>query len=646
MKAWRSLLSMLLAALLLVSACSPRVVTVTVTSPPETVVVTATARSTPTPADVAPEERPNVLNVCLVGEPDTLYLYGGSELPATLHVMEAIYDGPIDHRDYGYQPVILEKLPSLRDGDALTRTVFVRRGRRVVGADGEVIELDEGVRVRPSGCYTTGCEIVYDRGLVRMDRLEVTFALRDDVTWSDGEPLTADDSVFGFEVASNPATPGYRYLTARTEEYEAADQLHAKWTGVPGFLDSSYMVRFFPPLPRHQLAGIPVSELPTYDGTRRMPLGWGPFVVEEWIPGDRISVSRNPAYFRVDEDLPLLDRVVFNFMADREEVVTGLLTGSCHVGTHDSDFGSLMRLLTRLEEESLLRVVSAPGNGLTLLSLGVEPAEQYVSPDFFADPRVRQAVALCVDRTALIDEITFGRGVTSESYLPPMHPLHPGDELTNHPYDPVAGQALLDDIGWRDEDGDGVRESHDVNGILEDERFEVMLLTSAGGEQDQEAARMLRAQLADCGIRVALDALPRWELTAAGPDGPFFGRRFDMAETVWWLGDHPPCDWYAGSEIPQSGAWDGSNVTGYRTPAYDMVCDSARRSLPGTEPYEEYHREAQIIFSRDLPAIPLFSSLRIALAAPRVEGLRMDATSPSELWNLEELTIRDLAVSP
>lgn len=646
MKASRLLLSTLLALLLFASACSPRIVTVTVTSPPETVVVTATPEATPTPSAPPATDTPRVLNVCLVGEPDTLYLYGGSQLPATQHVMQAIYDGPVDHRDYDDQPVILDKLPSVRDGDALTRTVFVRRGGRIVDADGQVTELDDGVRVRPSGCYTTGCEIVYDGGLVRMDRLQVTFALRDDVTWSDGEPLTADDSLFGFEVASDPATPGYRYLTERTAEYEAVDDLHTRWIGVPGFLDSAYMLHFFPPLPRHQLGGMPASDLPDYDGARRAPLGWGPFVLEEWVRGDHIVVSRNPSYFRADEELPRLDRVIFRFHADRSEVVAGLLTGSCDVGTHEADFGPRMPLLTALEEDGLLNVVSAPGNGITMLSFAVEAAARYEGSTFFADPRLRQAVALCVDRETLIDEITLGRSLSSDSYLPPSHPLHPGEALADHPYDPVAGRALLDDIGWRDEDGDGVRESHDIEGIPAGEALEATLLTCAESEHDQAVARMLRAQLADCGIRVTVDALPRWELFAAGPDGPLYGRRFEMAVTTWWLGDHPPCDWYAASEIPQSEAWQGMNITGYQTPAYDDACRAARRALPGTRHYERYHREAQLIFSRDLPALPLFASLRTALAHPRVEGLSMDPTSQSELWNLEELTVGDSAVAP
>lgn len=646
MKPWRFPLLALAVMALLVAGCGPRVVTVTVTSPPETVVVTATPGGAATPSPSPPPAAPKVLNVCMVGEPDTLYLYGASQLPSTRHVMEALYDGPIDHRNYAHQPVILEKLPSLADGDAVTGTTYVRRGDRVISADGELVTLDEGVRLRPSGCITTGCEVTFEGGILAMDRLEVTFALRQDVAWSDGEPLTARDSVFAFQVASDPATPGYRYLTERTDSYRAVDQWHTRWIGVPGFMDPSYPLRFFPPLPRHQLEGRAAGELPGYQGTRRTPLGWGAFVVDDWVRGDHITLSRNPNYYRADEGLPYLDQVVFKIMADEREVIAGLLSGACDVGAHDNGYNALMPLLVRLEEEGLMEVASAPGGGLMLLSFGIQTSEAYERLDFFGDARIRQAIANCVDRQALVEEMTYGRSVSPDSYLPPAHPLYPQEDLTSWTYDLAGGRALLDEIGWRDADGDGVRESQGVEGVPDGEPLEVMLLVSGDSAASQETGRILRAQLADCGLRVRVDARPRWELFADGPEGPLFGRQFDLAAATWWFGERPPCERYLTSEIPGDEAWSGANITGYSNPGYDAACRAARRALPGSLAYDRHHREAQIIFSEDLPALPLFAPLRVALVRPSVENFEMDATAESELWNLESLDIRRQEASP
>lgn len=624
--------------LLSVGACAPQVVTVTVTSPPETVVVTATPPDTPTAAPPSrADEPPQALHVCLVGEPDTLYLYGASQLPATQHVMEAIYDGPIDHRDFDHQPVILEKLPTLQDGDAVTRTTFVRRGDRVVDVDGDVVELEDGVRIRPSGCYTSGCVVTFEGGMVRMEHLEAVFALRQDVSWSDGEPLTAKDSEYGFRVASDPATPGYRFVVERTAAYKAIDGFRTRWTGLPGFRDELYGLRFFPPLPRHHLEEVPARELPVHDEARRTPLGWGPFVVDEWIRGDRIELSPNPHYFRADAGLPHLQSLVFQFKSDGAEVAAGVISGVCDVGTHDAELEGLLPLLAGLEDEGVLTIVSAPGQGMDRLSFGIQASERHEGPSFFADERVREAAARCIDRQALNDEVALGRSVVPESYLPPAHPLYPKDDLADHPYDPAAGRALLDELGWRDVDGDGVREAQGVPGIPEGQRFDATLTTVDDGDEDERIARMLRAQLADCGVRVNVAAVPRWDLFADGPDGPLFGRRFDLAQATWWLGDRPGCDRYLSSQIPQADGWIGGNITGYVDSEFDLACQAALRSLPGSEAYGRHHREAQVIFSENLPALPLLMRLRVGLARPHVEGLKLDATSPSELWNVEQM---------
>ena len=631
----RRILTALVAATWLLAGCAPQIITVTVTTPPETVVVTATPSPSPTP--LPPE--PKVLTVCLVGEPDTLYLYGGSRLPATRHVMEALYDGPIDHLNYAYQPVILQKLPTIADGDAALRAALVREGDRVVDATGEVVKLAEGVRVRPIGCSAEECVVEFEGESLWMERMEVTFALREDVTWSDGEPVTAADSAFAFKVASDPATPGGRYLVERTARYRIVDPWRVRWVGVPGFITPTYSLNFFAPLPRHQLEGRSPAALLRSDETRRYPLGWGPFVVEEWVPGDHITLSRNPHYFRAVDGLPNLDQVVFLFTSGAPEMVARLLSGECDIGTHDADLASSLPLLVQAEQRGLLKVFPATDNRWEHIDFGIVPSSDYRRADFFGDVRVRQAIVHCIDRQAIVDEVTYGLSLVPDSYLPPDHPLYAGGQLAHWDYDPVTGRTLLEEVGWLDEDGDGVREAQRIQGIRTGTPFEVTLLTSSDSPGSQQSARIVKAHLADCGIRVNLETIPAWEFFADGPEGPFFGRQFDMAETAWWFDVDPPCGHYLSLEIPDEGRWYGGNVTGYTSPDYDAVCQAALLALPGSPEYEEYHRQAQIIFSNELPAIPLFTWLRVAAARPGVLNFTLDSTAPSELWNLEMLDV-------
>ncbi|HEB64893.1 MAG TPA: hypothetical protein ENJ02_05055, partial [Chloroflexi bacterium] len=110
-------------------------------------------------------------------------------------VLEAVFDGPIDARSFDYQPIILEKLPSLADGDAVIQQVTVKEGDKVVDANGSPAELAAGVMIVPSGAEDP---IEYEGGEVTMDQMVVTFKLLPDLKWSDGEPLTAADSVYSF----------------------------------------------------------------------------------------------------------------------------------------------------------------------------------------------------------------------------------------------------------------------------------------------------------------------------------------------------------------------------------------------------------------------------------------------------------------
>jgi peptide/nickel transport system substrate-binding protein len=636
LRQWQIIPSALAVAVLLLAACTPQIVTVQVTVPPETVVVTATPTRTPRPTPQGPKR----LTICVVGEPDTLYLYGDSQIEATQHVMEALYDGPVDYRDYVYSPVILQKLPSLDDGDATIRAVSVRTGSTVVNTAGEVVSLAEGMLVRPAGCRADACAVEFDGESLLMDKMEVTFSLRDDVTWSDGETLTAQDSAFAFEIASDDATPGRHYLAERTSQYYAQGDWRVKWIGLPGFVPPDYFLNFFAPLPRHQLEGRTPASLLRAEETRRAPLGWGPFVVDEWVTGEYIALSRNPHYFRAGDGLPLLDEVVFRFATSGSEMLSYLLAGECDVGTHNPDFESLLPTLVQVEEEGLLRIAATPSDSWEQIDFGIASVSSYRRPDFFSDVRVRQAVARCIDRWAIVDEVLYGHSVVPDSYLPPMHPLYATDDLTYWDYDPVAGQALLEQVGWFDEDGDGVREARGISGIADGTPFEVTLLVRLEDRvASEQVAPIVKTNLADCGIRVNVEPVLRWTFEADGPEGPVFGRQFDLAETTRYIDLIPSCENYLSTEIPDKGRWYGSNPSGYSNPDYDAACQAALAALPGTSEYEAYHKQTQAIFAEDLPAVPLFIWPRIALARPYVLDFTLDATSPSELWNIEMLDV-------
>jgi peptide/nickel transport system substrate-binding protein len=110
-------------------------------------------------------------------------------------VLSAIYDGPMDVVEYGYEPIILEKIPSLEDGDAQISPVSVSAGAEIVDTTGNVVLLNTGTRVRPSGCRSDDCAIAYDgSSTLQMDQLVVFTCSKD--SCGGGAPLSSDSFSF------------------------------------------------------------------------------------------------------------------------------------------------------------------------------------------------------------------------------------------------------------------------------------------------------------------------------------------------------------------------------------------------------------------------------------------------------------------
>ncbi len=599
-----------------------------------------TAVAVPT-SDTSIAAGPKLLNVCVLGEPDSLYLYGGSGIDATQHVLASLYDGPVDYLDYTAQPVILESLPSFAAGDVITRALRAYPGDIVVDAEGQVQELAAGLRVRPAGCYRDECAVRFFGEWLLMERMEATFTIKEGVTWSDGEPVTGADSVFAYQVVRDPATPVGDYIVERTTSYVAVGERGVKWTGIRGYYNSTVATAFFAPLPKHQLEDYTPEQLLQIEETRRSPLTWGPFIVDAWVAGEYLALSPNEHYFRAAEGLPHLDQLVFKFADDAAEVAARVLTAECDlgVGVGYSDWEPFLPLLAAAEDRGEVRLVTAGTDLWEHIDFGILPASYYGRPAFFGEAAIRRAIVQCIDRQAIVDEVTYGHGTISHSYLPAEHPLYAGDRLVQWDYNPGAANARLEESGWIDADEDGVRESHSVPGVFSGTPLRITLLASSDDLISRQVAGIVRVNLADCGVDVEVEMLASETLLAPGPDGPVFGRQFDMAEMTSDLDATGTCRLFLSSEVPWGLAWEGINPSGYSSEGFDAACEAALSARPGSDDHQQYHELAQAIFAQELPAIPLFWRPRLALARPHVLGFEINSTAPSDLWSAETLDI-------
>jgi peptide/nickel transport system substrate-binding protein len=497
-----------------------------------------------------------------------------------------------------------------------------------MAASGSVMKLVPGVTVRDA----EGERTTFRGEPIRMQHMVVTFTLRSDVRWSDGERLRADDSVYGFEVAANAATPTDKYLVERTADYRAVDERQVAWEGVPGYIDRHYFLNLWHPLPRHAWAELSAAELVTAEVSSRYPLGWGAFAIREWTP-DALTLVRNPYYYRAPEGLPHLDEVVFRFVPDAESLGRHTASGTCDVITHEA---TAAIDLDRLTTSPAVATIATQDRSWELLAFGISPAAEYDRPDFFEDVRVRQAIAQCLDRQAIADAAAIASERLLHSFVPPDHPAYAGDALTTWPYDVEAGKLLLAEAGWYDEDGDGVRESHGIPGIVDGTPFEVTYKTTDDPLRLRTSA-LVRDQLIVCGLEVIHQTLPNGVLYAPGPDGELFGRKFDLAQFAWQATAEPLCDAFLSSQIPDEGNWNKPNVVGFIDGAYDRACQEALGTLPGNPDYTSRQVEPQRIFSERLPVLPLFQHHKTTLARASVTGISPNVSQWSELWNLEEI---------
>ncbi len=610
--------------------------------PPLTLAPTGGAAATaPLPTPV-PE--PETLIVCTAEEPASLFLYSARGA-STEAVFAALYDGPVDAASFSLQPVLLSKLPSQADGDIVLEPVAVRTGE--VFFDPLTLaprNLTYNDSYLPSGCTSRDCLRVFQGGEVTMDRMRVEFKLQPARFWSDGQPLTAGDSVFAYEVDSRPETPSSKFLVDRTAAYEALDDLTLRWTGIPGYLDGGAPGNVWTPLPRHLLDGVPAAELPTTDLAARTPLGWGAYAIEKWTPGRELVLERNAYFVSAEGAAPAFDRLVYRFLQPGlRQGMQQLLTGECDVldeslalstGSGEDYNESLLAMLD-LQEQGLLQVVSTPGVLVEQLTFNVR-AGQRDNP--LAQPGVRMAVAMCLDRGALAQATWRGLAGVATTYLPPAHPLADPDGATPVT-DREAARQLLQQAGWvtDSESPSAPRIAAGAAGALAGAPLEFTLSVASGG-LDELAASEIQRQLSECGIRVVLDTVPVESLGAPFPEGPVFGAGFESVLWAWPTWSLPPCELFLTSEIPSQASPNGVNASGFSSAAYDRACSTLLFSGGWGTAASQAAADTQALLAEGLPALPLFARPRLLLAAPEVCGLTPDPAIPSLLWAIEKVT--------
>ncbi|HEX6133594.1 MAG TPA: ABC transporter substrate-binding protein [Longimicrobiales bacterium] len=319
----------------------------------------------------------------------------------------------------------------------------------------------------------------WDTTSVGQDSLDLTFRLRHDVSWHDGRTTTAHDVARTFRIARDPraAYVDAAALLSYAPEPVVLDSFTIRFRlrRHPDFLEAFFLL---PPLPAHVLGDVPPEEVARHPlGTR--PVGNGPFrfvrrTAQEWV------FEANPAFPEALGGRPHLDRIIYRLIPEQTSLITELLTG--HIEVAVSIRPPQVR---QIEQASGTRIVTFPVPNWVFLALNTRLP-------YFDDRAERRAIALAIDRRALVDGIMGGLNVIGASAVTPVHWAF--DSTAAVRFDPDSARILLERAGWRDRDDDGIRE--DASG--RELRFRLKVWQGAGSYR--ELAEAVQAQLARVGI--------------------------------------------------------------------------------------------------------------------------------------------------
>jgi peptide/nickel transport system substrate-binding protein len=520
-------------------------------------------------------------------------------------------------------------------------------GDTVVDNQGNVVTLEFGDFIRPSGCFSADCAVAFDGDPVEMDQMVALFTHREGITWSDGTPLTPLDSVYGYNLNADPETPADKFRTERTLSYEALEGNLIKWTGIPGFIDQQYQNNFWQPAPQHAWGEISPAQLPTSAEAVYQPLSFGPFTVSSF-EADQIVLQRNTRYFRAAEGLPLVDQVIFRVVGQDPDTNLDMLhTGECDILSPSATRGINITQVAEAEAEGL-QTSWATGSGWQALYFGITP-QSYDDgysmwaadrADFFEDARTRQAVAMCINREQIAAQLTLENAGVMDSYVTDDHPLYNPD-IAVYPYDPAQAAELLDAAGWILPSGMNVRISQGIADVFDSTVFSIEYLYTEH-PQNEVIAGIIVQNLADCGIEVTAKAMAPEELFSTGEDSPLFGRNFELAHFSWQASSTPACHLFFSDAIPGEDLerfpykWGGWNAAGWSNAEFDAACRIARGSAPGQDSYVQSHAQAQQIFAEELPVIPLYAYQQVSISRSDLCGLQLDPTG-GLLWNVENI---------
>jgi peptide/nickel transport system substrate-binding protein len=586
------------------------------------------------PLESSTQTEPRKLTICLGYEPSSLYLYKAST-QVEWDILQAIYDGPFDTVDGKTIPVILQSMPSIENKGIQINQLTVQGGETILDAFGKPTVLSTGTRYLPSGCTSVECAQVWNGSEpITLDQVQITYQLKSGLLWSDGTPLTAEDSDFSFNLADDPATPNDKTIPNQIASYRSLDSDTVQAQLLPGLVPADVKDYFFSPLPIHAWEGTSAAELLEADFSNQTPLGWGAYTIKAWKDGS-VLLEKNPYYFRSSEGLPYFDELEFRFVSNLGDTNVASLdfdyapyeileynwspdgetvyTDQCDLADSTVDFSDQYDVFDYLTDYYITPAIQVNALPNSILDgLWLNPEHPFVTS-------LRSVLSSCIDRTYVNSKTYYKLAFPTDS----IFSIAQSSEEYGYSLEDAAQK--LEAMGWLDDDEkyETPRVAHNVTGVEDGTQLTLTMVIPNEPVYDRESAA-IQASLQECGIQMDIKTVNTWDYESQ--NGPASTHDFDLMLFSHVIQAGFPCTSW--NEKWTSAILPGSENLEQQV---TQLCSTSRL----TQSMGLDNKTADAVEST-LPLIPLFFQADVSIARADMCGFIPTVGSSSDLWNLEK----------
>lgn len=438
--------------------------------------------------------------------------------------------------------------------------------------------------------------------------MDVTWKLRPGVRWHDGHPFTSSDIQFTVQAINSPdynpeSTDGFDRITSVDTPDSLTAVVHYKEVYAP------YQLQFIRgALPRHVLQGRDIDRATEYN---RSPLGTGPYRVAEWRTGEYVLLERVANYWRGDS-LPKIRRVLFKFLPNTTTRINQLKSGEVHVVALVP-----WDKVRELDDTPGVITQKLMGNSYEHVTLNQKRLAA------FRDIHVRRALLHAIDRETIVRTILDSLAPVAHGAIQPLSWAYT-DSVRRYPFDPSQARDLLDRAGWRDENGDGIREK-------DGQPLAFTLMTQAGFVVRENVAQTLQRMWRDVGVDARIQLVDGTAISSL-----WFEGNFD-ALLHWW---HMPADpelatFFAKDRMPPA----GRNINYIADDSLTTLLYAADRTV------DQQQRRALLVTAQQLlaelvPELPLYNVTRLDAIPSTLRNFKGNPTNTGIFWNIHEWEIR------